>query len=318
MAESGIVAIWGTTRKLADGIGEKQTYMWRPASESTINQESSPDLDAAEARIADAKKAYESRYADLVGMDLKLDAETQSLLKTADASLASRLKAWQDAAARNEAARNGTNLEIEHQKRSMSEQYGCGTGCLFAFLAPFVVGILIAVLSPVIFNDSKSRNAFEVAMENVILLVVILAGLIGTLYSRSRLRAPFRSKIVNLQVVIAKCNQDEPVLAQGTTQAYKELNDFRAWRDGIVPAQPGSGDRKVTLSNVGPNKINTIKVIREVTGLDLKEAMDLLDKVPSTILWAVSLATAEEAVSKFQTVGATASMEQMRSWSRAS
>ena len=58
------------------------------------------------------------------------------------------------------------------------------------------------------------------------------------------------------------------------------------------------------LSEVGPNKINVIKVVREITGLGLKEAKAVVDEAPSTIKEAVSKEEAEKIAEKMAEVGA--------------
>jgi large subunit ribosomal protein L7/L12 len=51
----------------------------------------------------------------------------------------------------------------------------------------------------------------------------------------------------------------------------------------------------VILKDVGPNKINVIKAVRQVTALGLKEAKDLVESAPATVLEAVSKDKANEA-----------------------
>jgi len=58
------------------------------------------------------------------------------------------------------------------------------------------------------------------------------------------------------------------------------------------------------LSEVGPNKINVIKVVREITGLGLKEAKAVVDEAPSPIKEAVSKEEAEKIAEKMAEVGA--------------
>jgi large subunit ribosomal protein L7/L12 len=60
----------------------------------------------------------------------------------------------------------------------------------------------------------------------------------------------------------------------------------------------------VTLTEVGGNKINVIKVVREITSLGLKEAKDAVDNVPSNIKEGVSKAEAEEIKKKLEEQGA--------------
>ncbi len=61
----------------------------------------------------------------------------------------------------------------------------------------------------------------------------------------------------------------------------------------------------VILKEVGANKINVIKAVREVTSLGLKEAKDLVDGAPKTIKEGVSKEDAESIRKKFTEAGAT-------------
>src|SRR5574344_1646594 len=60
----------------------------------------------------------------------------------------------------------------------------------------------------------------------------------------------------------------------------------------------------VVLSDVGANKIQVIKVVRDATGLGLKEAKDLVDGAPKTVKEGVSKEEAEDLKAKFTEVGA--------------
>ena len=61
----------------------------------------------------------------------------------------------------------------------------------------------------------------------------------------------------------------------------------------------------VVLKDVGANKINVIKAVREVTSLGLKEAKDLVDGAPKTVKEGVSKEEAENIKKKFSDAGAT-------------
>jgi large subunit ribosomal protein L7/L12 len=65
----------------------------------------------------------------------------------------------------------------------------------------------------------------------------------------------------------------------------------------------------VVLTNVGSNKINTIKAVREVTSLGLKEAKDLVDGAPKTIKEGVSKEEAETIKKKFADAGAVVELK---------
>jgi len=61
---------------------------------------------------------------------------------------------------------------------------------------------------------------------------------------------------------------------------------------------------EVVLKEVGANKINVIKVVREVTSLGLKEAKDVVDGAPRTVKEGVTKDDAEAMKKKFEAVGA--------------
>ena len=60
----------------------------------------------------------------------------------------------------------------------------------------------------------------------------------------------------------------------------------------------------VMLNEVGANKVSVIKVVREITGLGLKEAKDLVDGAPKPVKEAISKADAEAAKKKLEEAGA--------------
>ncbi len=60
----------------------------------------------------------------------------------------------------------------------------------------------------------------------------------------------------------------------------------------------------VVIKDVGPKKINVIKVVRQLTTLGLKEAKDLVEATPATLLEAVSKEAAADAKSKLEAEGA--------------
>jgi len=60
----------------------------------------------------------------------------------------------------------------------------------------------------------------------------------------------------------------------------------------------------VILKEIGPKKINVIKEVRALTALGLKEAKDVVDSAPSTVMEAISKEAAEEAKAKLEAAGA--------------
>ena len=80
---------------------------------------------------------------------------------------------------------------------------------------------------------------------------------------------------------------------------------------GVVVAAAGAGEAAeektefdVELTEVGPNKVKVIKVVREITGLRLKEAKEAVDSAPKTLKEAVSKEEAEDIKAKLEAEGA--------------
>jgi len=65
----------------------------------------------------------------------------------------------------------------------------------------------------------------------------------------------------------------------------------------------------VILSEIGANKVNVIKAVREITGLGLKEAKDLVDGAPKPVKEAIPKADAEAAKKKLEEAGAKADIK---------
>ena len=80
---------------------------------------------------------------------------------------------------------------------------------------------------------------------------------------------------------------------------------------GVVVAAAGAGEAAeektefdVELTEVGPNKVKVIKVVRAITGLGLKEAKEAVDSAPKTLKEAVSKEEAEDIKAKLEAEGA--------------
>ena len=87
---------------------------------------------------------------------------------------------------------------------------------------------------------------------------------------------------------------------------------------GVVVAAAGAGAAEaaeektefdVELTDVGAEKVKVIKVVREITGLGLKEAKDLVDGAPKMLKEAASKEEAEEIKKKLEEVGAKVTMK---------
>jgi large subunit ribosomal protein L7/L12 len=116
---------------------------------------------------------------------------------------------------------------------------------------------------------------------------------------------------------------DLKVLAENlvslTVKEVQELAEFLKSEYGIEPAAaavvvsaggdgPAAVEEKtsfnVILKSGGPNKLAVVKIVKELTGLGLKEAKDLVDGAPKPVKEGVDKATAEELKTKLAEAGA--------------
>lgn len=78
---------------------------------------------------------------------------------------------------------------------------------------------------------------------------------------------------------------------------------------GAADAAAEQTEFTVVLANAGASKINVIKVVREITGLGLKEAKDLVDNAPKTLKEGVSKEEAEQIKAKLEEAGASVELK---------
>jgi len=119
----------------------------------------------------------------------------------------------------------------------------------------------------------------------------------------------------------------DDILEAVGAMSVMELNDLvKAFEEkfGVsaaamaVAAAPGAGgaaaaeeqtEFNVILAEVGANKVGVIKAVREITGLGLKEAKDLVDGAPKPVKEGVDKATAADAKKKLEDAGAKADVK---------
>ena len=117
----------------------------------------------------------------------------------------------------------------------------------------------------------------------------------------------------------------EEIIAAVKELSVLELNDlvkaaeeeFAASAGVVVAAAAGDGaaageeksEFNVELTEVGAEKIKVIKVVREVTGLGLKEAKEIVDGAPKVLKEGVSKEDAEAAKAKLEEVGAKVTLK---------
>ncbi|MDO4317759.1 MAG: 50S ribosomal protein L7/L12 [Lachnospiraceae bacterium] len=78
---------------------------------------------------------------------------------------------------------------------------------------------------------------------------------------------------------------------------------------GAAPAEEEKTEFNVELTEVGPNKVKVIKVVREITGLGLKEAKDVVDNAPKMVKESASKEEAEDIKTKLEAEGAKVTLK---------
>ena len=115
-------------------------------------------------------------------------------------------------------------------------------------------------------------------------------------------------KIVNLSLAQAR----------NLSEYLKEVHGLEAAAGGVMMAAPAAAagpveeektEFDVILLEAGANKIGVIKVVREVTGLGLKEAKDLVDGAPKAVKEAIAKADAESLKKKLEEAGAKVNLK---------
>ena len=120
---------------------------------------------------------------------------------------------------------------------------------------------------------------------------------------------------LNIENIIAEIKEASILELNDLVKAIEEEFGVSA-AAGVVVAAAGAGEAAeektefdVELTEVGPNKVKVIKVVREITGLGLKEAKELVDGAPGVIKEGVAAAEAEEIKAKLEEAGASVTLK---------
>jgi len=103
--------------------------------------------------------------------------------------------------------------------------------------------------------------------------------------------------VLELNELVKACEEEFGVSAAAAVVAMPGVG-------GAAAAAEEQTEFTVVLADVGAEKIKVIKVVREITGLGLKEAKDLVDNAPGNIKEGVEKAEADDIKAKLEEVGA--------------
>ena len=108
--------------------------------------------------------------------------------------------------------------------------------------------------------------------------------------------------VLELNELVKACEEEFGVSAAAGVVAV-------AAADGGAAAAEEKDSFDVELTEVGPNKVKVIKVVREATGLGLKEAKDLVDSAPKVLKEAASKEEADDIKAKLEAEGAMVTLK---------
>ena len=120
---------------------------------------------------------------------------------------------------------------------------------------------------------------------------------------------------LNIENIVAELETATILELSELVKAIEEKFDVSAAAPVAVagPAAGAAAEEKtefdVELTEVGPNKVKVIKVVREVTGLGLKEAKEVVDGAPKVVKEGASKEEAEDMKAKLAEVGAEAEIK---------
>jgi large subunit ribosomal protein L7/L12 len=108
--------------------------------------------------------------------------------------------------------------------------------------------------------------------------------------------------VLDLNELVKACEEEFGVSAAAAVVAGGAVA-------GGAGAEAEKTEFDVVLANAGGNKIKVIKAVREITGLGLKDAKEIVDGAPKTLKEGVAKEEAEEMKAKLEEVGATAELK---------
>ena len=110
--------------------------------------------------------------------------------------------------------------------------------------------------------------------------------------------------VVELADVVKALEEEFGVSAAAPVAVAAPPSAGGAPAEGGAPASEEQDSFAVTLKDIGPNKINVIKAVREVTSLGLREAKELVESAPTAIKEGIAKDEADDIKSKLEEAGA--------------
>ncbi len=255
-----------------------------------------------------------SSQASLILVSEELDQRRATLEKITPAALNANINNSQKAISECEGRKSSCEYAIEQLKATMKQTSGAGMGCLFAAIVVFIVlpvgtSVFVSTLPQQMQSDRSFTQSLTAFIELGAVVGGILVWIVGAKLWKDHKNQPHRQKMEEHLGSVQECVNTLPALRERSEAWKRELQNFEAWRVARpspppMPRPSRGGTLTITLISAGADKINVIKAIREVTGIDLKQAKDLVDSTPAVITRNLSREDANAIQQKFAQVGA--------------
>ncbi len=108
---------------------------------------------------------------------------------------------------------------------------------------------------------------------------------------------------------LVKALEEEFGVSAAAPVAMATVQGVAGTAEAAAAEEEEQSEFNVTLQEIGPNKINVIKAVREVTTLGLKEAKELVESAPTTVKEAIAKDEADSLKEKLEGAGATVAVE---------
>lgn len=283
-----------------------EAVLWARRSEPSSNEDLAV-IESTEREISNARGSLPTLDVDIEALGEKLSHTRVNLDRISQPSFQNNIHACEQAIASLEFRKNQCDTTIQQLRETMRYSPGTRLGCVFSFVlficALFAVGIVLSLPS--------------VTTPGPILLTISLglcaaaAGgvLLGSKVSRDSKKRS-RAAIEENSRVIEECTRQLSPLRQRAQTLKEDRRSFEAWQAHcpspslrLSPGEEGT-PFSVTLISPGANRINVMRVVREVTGFDLKQVKDLVDNAPQLVKRGVNWQEAEAIRRKFADAGA--------------
>ena len=254
----------------------------------------------------------ESVSVDIESLDQRLSVMTYRFEYIARNSFKSHIDDVQEQIASADGGKRSLENSIQEIKWTMNSTSGVGMGCLAAFLAWVFTSIAVAVFLEVLKPMGISNLGPLGILVNFVFAIIAFA--IGNHLWRGHKNSQSQKQLDDNIRSIEECAKSLPPLAKLAEDWAQAIRAFVEWQANlsVLPKQASDRDGtfSVTFISYDREVDKTINAIREITGCEMREAVDLLFQPNKLIVNGLNVRNAEVIRKRFADVGATVRIEE--------